>query len=157
MESPQQATIYVALQGLLIALFAAAVFVHSGPGLTAPLVVRWTGGLLCVVGLLMMAAALSAMGRVMQVSPMPREEGRLVTRGIYRRLRHPMYTSIIVVVIGMTLREPRLLVAIAGIALTILLLAKARFEEGLLMQRYPDYAEYRRHTWSIIPGTGRAR
>ena len=152
-----RAHIYVALQVLLIALFAAAVFVDIGPRLQAPLAVRWVGAVLCAVGLLMMAAALAAMGRVMQVSPVPKDEGRLITRGPYRKLRHPMYTAIVLVVAGMALREPTLAVASAGAALTLLLLAKARFEERLLQSRYPDYAEYRRHTWGVIPGVGRAR
>jgi len=93
----------------------------------------------------------------MQVSPMPKDDGRLVTRGVYRHLRHPMYTAIVLVVIGIGLRQPSLVVVAAGIALVILLLAKARFEERLLVARYPDYAEYRRHTWGLIPGTGRAK
>jgi len=152
-----RAHIYVALQVLLIALFAAAVFVDIGPRLQAPLAVRWVGAVLCAVGLLMMAAALAAMGRVMQVSPVPKDEGRLITRGPYRKLRHPMYTAIVLVVAGMALREPTLAVASAGAALTLLLLAKARFEERLLQSRYPDYAEYRRYTWGVIPGVGRAR
>jgi len=154
-EPARVSQLYVIMQFALIALFAIAVFVDAGPRLVAPPVVRWIGALLCVGGLVMMAAALAAMGRVMQVSPMPREEGRLITRGIYRSLRHPMYTAILLVVIGMLLRQPTLLVAIAGVALTALLLAKARFEEGLLLQRYPDYAGYRRHTWGLIPGIGR--
>jgi len=156
-DAPRRATTYVILQGLAIALFAAAVFFDRGPTLTSPVVVRWAGGLLCAAGLLMMAAALATMGRVMQVSPMPKDEGQLVTRGIYRHLRHPMYTSIILVVIGIALRQPSVLVAAAGLALVILLLAKARFEERLLEARYPDYAEYRRHTWGVIPGIGRKR
>ena len=151
-EPAEIATIYVGLQALLIALFAAAVFVDVGPRLAAPVAVRWAGALLCVAGLLVMAAALAAMGRVMQVSPMPKEDGHLITRGVYGRLRHPMYTAITLVVIGMAMREPRLLVAVAGVALVILLLAKARYEESLLLQRYPDYAQYRRGTWGVIPG-----
>ena len=156
-DAPRRATTYVILQGLAIALFAAAVFFDRGPMLVSPVVVRWGGGLLCAAGLLMMAAALATMGRVMQVSPMPKDDGQLVTRGIYRHLRHPMYTAIVLVVIGLALRQPSLVVTAAGIALIVLLLAKARFEETLLIARYPGYAEYRHHTWGLIPGTGRAK
>lgn len=151
----RRSTLFVAGQFVLIAVFAVAVFVDVGPRLQPPIEVRWMGALLCAAGLLMMAAALAAMGRVMQVSPIPKDEGRLVTRGVYRRLRHPMYTAIVLVVIGLTLRAPSLLVAVAGIALITLLLAKASFEERLLVARYPDYPEYRRRTWGVIPGLGR--
>ena len=47
-------------------------------------------------------------------------------------------------------------IPLAG-TLAVLLLAKARFEERLLLARYPEYAEYRRRTWGVIPGMGRRR
>jgi len=149
-DAERRATVYVILQGVLIVLFALAVFFDRGPALASPVVVRWAGAALAAAGLIMMAAALATMGRVMQVSPMPKDEGRLITRGVYRRLRHPMYTAIILIVLGIALRQPSLLVAAAGAALAALLLTKARFEESLLLERYPDYAEYRRHTWGVI-------
>jgi protein-S-isoprenylcysteine O-methyltransferase Ste14 len=91
---------------------------------------------------------------VMQVSPEPKADGHLVTRGVYRWLRHPMYTGITLLVIGLALRTPTLWVAVAGVALIALLLVKARFEERLLAARYPDYPAYRSRTWGVLtPGS----
>jgi protein-S-isoprenylcysteine O-methyltransferase Ste14 len=67
-------------------------------------------------------------------------------------MRHPMYTGIVLVVFGLWLREPRVAVAIAAVALVTLLLGKARFEEQLLRERYPDYDAYRARTWGVLPG-----
>ena len=149
---------YVAGQFVLIAIFAAAAIFDPGfQDVTWPAAMRFCGLALCAVGLAIGAAALAAMGRVMQVSPEPKAEGHLVTSGPYRLLRHPMYTAIVLVVVGLWLRRPAVTVAIAGAALIVLLVRKARFEEGLLQSRYPEYAGYRTRTWGVVPGAGRVR
>ena len=142
---------YVAAQFVLIVAFAAAVFL--GPPAAAPLpdAVRWGGLALCALGLAIVASALWAMGRVMQVSPEPKADGHLVTRGVYKWLRHPMYTGMTLIVAGLALRQPTVQVILVGIALVALLLMKARHEERLLATRYPEYPAYRARTWGVIP------
>lgn len=141
---------YVAAQFLLIVAFAASVFlgpaaVDVGDG------VRGAGMTLAIVGLVIIASALWAMGRVMQVSPEPKSEGHLVTRGIYGWLRHPMYTGIVLIVVGLVVRQPSFLAGTIGGALIALLFMKARYEERLLLARYADYAAYRTRTWGVLP------
>ena len=58
---------------------------------------------------------------------------------MYSRFRHPIYTAILLLVIGLFLRKPTLLVAIGSVAVVIFLAVKVRFEEQLLVARYPDY------------------
>ena len=144
------ARFYVAAQFLLIAAFGAAIFLQP-PALDVPEGFRGAGLLLCIVGLVIIASALWAMGRVMQVSPAPKAEGHLVTRGIYGWLRHPMYTGIVLIVVGLAMRQPSLLAGMVGGALIALLLMKSRYEERLLAVRYPDYAAYRSKTWGVLP------
>ena len=154
LETTQRAQLYVMGQFLLIGLFAVAVLVQ--PPAANP-VWHGVGIAICAPGLAIMVAALVAMGRVMQVSPQPKADGHLVTRGIYAWLRHPMYTGIVFIVVGLLVRTPTLVVAIVGAVLVVFLVAKSRFEETLLQSRYPEYADYRRTTWGVIPPTGRAR
>jgi protein-S-isoprenylcysteine O-methyltransferase Ste14 len=148
-DTAQRAQLYVMGQFLLIGLFAVAVLVR--PAAANPL---WhgIGFAICVPGIAIIVWALVTMGRVMQVSPEPRADGHLVTRGIYAWLRHPMYTGIVLIVVGLLVRSPSLIPAIVGAALVVLLVAKSRFEEGLLLARYPEYAAYRARTWGVIPG-----
>jgi protein-S-isoprenylcysteine O-methyltransferase Ste14 len=75
----------------------------------------------------------------------------LVSGGVYRRFRHPIYTAIVIVGIGLFLRKPTVAVAVAAAVVIAFLLVKVRFEEALLQARYPEYAEYRDRTWGLIP------
>lgn len=154
LDQTLRAQLFVMGQFLLIGLFAVAVLM-SAPAAN-PL---WHGvGIaICAPGLAIIVAALAAMGRVMQVSPQPKADGRLVTRGVYAWLRHPMYTGILFIVVGLLVRTPSLAAGIVGATLAVLLVAKSRFEESLLMARYPDYTEYRRRTWGVIPFLGMIR
>jgi len=97
----------------------------------------------------MLAALVSLRGAV-QIAPAPRSDAELVTRGVYARFRHPIYTAIVIVAVGLFLRRPTAAIA-AGTAIVVcFLVAKVRFEEQLLLARYPEYAEYRRRTRGLI-------
>lgn len=88
--------------------------------------------------------------RMFPVSPVPPRDGRLVTRGPYRWIRHPMYTALLLVVLPAAFAGGRATLAI-GLALAATLVLKLTVEERLLRQRFPDYDAYRRTTWALLP------
>ncbi len=142
---------YGLAQSVLFCLFAVAVIFGPGPLLFGPGAARLVGNVLCGAGLALMLIGVFALREVIQVAPEPREGGRLVTTGLYRWFRHPIYTGIVVVAVGMFLRRPTALVAVAAAVTIGFLVVKTRYEESLLQERYPDYAEYKKRAWGIIP------
>jgi protein-S-isoprenylcysteine O-methyltransferase Ste14 len=147
---------YAVAQTLLLFAFAGAFFMDTGPRLFTAGTPGTVGAVLCSVGLLLMLLAFVSIGGSIQIAPEPRVGGQLVTRGVYRRLRHPIYTAIVVLVVGLFLRKPTVPMAIVGAFVIVFLVVKARFEETLLLARYPEYAEYRRRTLGIVPWLGRS-
>lgn len=75
----------------------------------------------------------------------------LVTAGPYRLIRHPMYASLLLVALGLVLAAPSLWRWLIWAALLVNLVVKLRYEEGLLLARFPAYADYRRRTWRLLP------
>jgi len=75
----------------------------------------------------------------------------LVTSGIYRWFRHPIYTAIVAIVVGLFLRQSTIAVALSMFIVIVYLSIKVRFEEKLLLARYPSYAKYRTHSWGLVP------
>lgn len=145
------------LQTVLLCAFSVGFLLSDGRRLFAGGVIGTVGAVLCASGLLLMMAALFSLRRVIQIAPEPRTDGQLVTRGVYSRLRHPIYTAIVIVVVGLFLRKPTVLVAIGAAVVVVFLMVKVRFEEKLLLGRYPEYAEYRSRTLGIIPWPRRRR
>jgi protein-S-isoprenylcysteine O-methyltransferase Ste14 len=76
---------------------------------------------------------------------------RLVTDGLYRYVRHPLYTCGLVIIWLIPILTWNLLALIIG--LTAYVLIGAYFEERKLLREFGEsYAEYRSRTPMLIPG-----
>lgn len=131
----------VAQLGLFIALLA------TGPW--------WTDQFWWVfeaVGVLLVGWSVTAMS-LRQMRPMPEvvDGDRLVTHGPYRWIRHPMYTAILLITVGLIGNDPALYRIVIAVALLVILILKSNREEYFLCQAYPDYPDYRKSTWQLIP------
>lgn len=152
MSTEEKSRAYAAAQSLVFVLFALAVLVNRGPWLIrTDGTARIAGTALGLAGLLLMVVAIVNLRRVIQIAPSPREGGHLVTSGVYGYFRHPIYTGIVLIVIGLFLRQPSVPVAVAAVVVIAFLAAKVRFEESLLLARYSDYAAYRTRSWGLVP------
>jgi len=84
--------------------------------------------------------------------PDPLPEGKLIRRGPYALIRHPMYAAILLVFTPLLLDQftvPRLLIMMV---LIINLLLKIRYEEQQMNMSYcKKYREYSAGTWQLIP------
>ncbi len=85
------------------------------------------------------------------ITPDVRPAAVLNTRGPYHRIRHPMYTSVLLVTLASTLDGLSPLRAIFWGLLCMVMLTKILYEERLLTAHFPSYAEYRRGTHRLIP------
>lgn len=107
-------------------------------------------GLLCV--------AVAALGRVWtSVFIAGFKDTRLVRRGPYARLRHPLYALSLLAMlgIGLTTRSVTLTAALLALSAALLVLA-ARSEDALLRERYGvDFARYAAEVPSFVPDGSR--
>jgi protein-S-isoprenylcysteine O-methyltransferase Ste14 len=113
---------------------------------------RVVGVALALAGVGLALWAHRSLGSSFTAFTTPPSGGARVESGPYRYVRHPMYGGGILAFAGfsLALSVPSLpLVA----ALAALWRAKSGVEERALAARYPDYAEYRRHTpHRFLPG-----
>ncbi len=151
-EVRQASRTYAVMQSVLLCIFVGAVFLAPGtPLLFAGRIWKAVGNAFCLAGLVLLFEGIRRLGRAIQVDPAPRPEATLVTTGVYRWFRHPIYTAIVIVVLGLFLRQASLAVGIATCLVITFLIVKVRFEEKLLMARYPGYSEYKKRSWGLIP------
>lgn len=104
-----------------------------------------------VLGAAVLLLAMVNLGRSLTPLPSPVPHGALTQRGLYRFVRHPIYTGIMALVVGATVRAASLYVALATAALVGWFMAKARWEEDRLADRYPGYAAYAARTPRFVP------
>lgn len=79
-------------------------------------------------------------------------EGGLVTTGPYRYMRHPIYAAILLFFGAAIAAHPSWINAGLGLIMCGALLVRMLSEERLVTERYPEYAEYARHTKRVLPG-----
>ena len=104
------------------------------------------GAVLFVGGGYFGLAGVMVLGRNRTPYPRPRADSELVQRGIYARVRHPLYTSVMLASFGWALiwqSGPAFLVALALIPFFH---AKARREEHWLREKFPGYGDY---AWQV--------
>ena len=76
----------------------------------------------------------------------------LITSGVYRLSRHPIYTGMLLMTVGTALATGRVSSVLLLLALLSFLLYKAREEELLLLEHFPtEYPAYQRRVKMIIP------
>jgi protein-S-isoprenylcysteine O-methyltransferase Ste14 len=85
------------------------------------------------------------------IRPELKTDARLITDGIYQWIRHPMYLAVLLAMLAAVVADPRLWRVAAWVGLLLVLLAKARREESLLQQRFPEYAAYSARTRKLVP------
>jgi protein-S-isoprenylcysteine O-methyltransferase Ste14 len=141
---------YALAQTLLLIAFAAVFFFFPGPLLFVSRTALRAGTIVCAAALLVLVVSMITLRRVIQVAPAPKEGGHLVVAGIYRWLRHPIYTAMVVLLVGLWLRQPTLATGAAAAVVIAFLNVKARYEESLLQAAFPDYAAYRARTFGVM-------
>lgn len=97
------------------------------------------------------------LGKSLTANPVPTDSSTLKTNGLYRFVRHPIYSALILLSVSTVFASQSWLKALTAIALIALLSYKARFEENLLLQRYADYAKYAARVGRLVPLVGRLR
>jgi protein-S-isoprenylcysteine O-methyltransferase Ste14 len=132
-------------------LLAVIVLLPSGRDWTVPRALALAASAGSWVGIAIMVVAALGLGRGLTASPLPNDRAQLRTAGLYGLVRHPIYSGLLLFSLAQVASSGRLLVALAGLLLTVLINAKARWEERRLGERFEGYREYAQHTARFVP------
>ena len=106
-----------------------------------PVVINYFGLLLFIIGLIVFMIALFT------IKTLENHAGDLITKGIYSKIRHPMYLGFILWSIGF----PIYFGALLSFCISLLFISNILFwrhlEEIELDERFPNYKEYRENTF----------
>ncbi len=143
--------------GAIAAGVFAAIALRKVDAATIRFPVPWLHGIALVilaVGLAIRWTAIITLGRFFTASVTVAENHRLVRTGLYRHLRHPSYTGLLLTFFGVALSYGNWL-SLAAIVLLVsaALVYRIRVEEAALEGAFgEDYVAYRKSTRSLFPG-----
>lgn len=109
------------------------------------------GLLLALSGLLVILTAVYQIRKSLTPFPSPVTNGQLITTGLYRYIRHPIYSGIILAAAGYGLLAGDATKLIISGALWLLFYFKSKYEETMLMAFYDHYSQYRSRTSRFFP------
>jgi len=113
----------------------------------------WLGVLVTLIALGMFHLTHQALGRNWSVSLDVRKDHKLITEGVYRRLRHPMYTAFWLWAVAQALLLPNWVAGLSGlVGFGILYFARVGREEQLMLDTFGEgYRNYMSRTKRVIP------
>lgn len=117
--------------------------------------IPFIAGVLCLtLGLWLFYWSHADLGTNWSVTLEVREKHQLVTHGMYRFVRHPMYLSLLVYYLGQALVLPNLFAGPGcGLAMVLVFMFRLRPEERMMLEAFgKDYEAYRARTKRLVPG-----
>jgi protein-S-isoprenylcysteine O-methyltransferase Ste14 len=114
-----------------------------------------SAGVVCLaVGLWLFAKSHADLGTNWSITLEVREKHQLVTHGIYRALRHPMYSALLLYSIGQALVVPNWIAGPSyGVAMALLFAFRLGPEERMMLEEFgKDYEAYMGRTKRLVPG-----
>ncbi|HEY5254881.1 MAG TPA: isoprenylcysteine carboxylmethyltransferase family protein, partial [Acidobacteriaceae bacterium] len=114
--------------------------------------VQYVGVLLLLLGLLFAVWARFVLGRNWSGIVTVKEDHTLITRGPYAWVRHPIYTGILLALLGTAVTLGTILNFVEVPVVAFAFWLKLRTEERFMLETFGEqYAAYRHHVKALIP------
>jgi len=102
--------------------------------------------IISTIGFLIIAIAILQLNKNLSPFPTPKSNSELIQTGLYKYIRHPIYTGIILMTFGYGFYVNSLFKIFISVALLILFYFKSSYEEKMLQNKFSDYSEYKKTT-----------
>ena len=135
--------IYVTIQFILLTIFYIPFFSNV---FQTPLIIKYAGAIISILGFLIILIAILQLNKNLTPFPTPKENGSLINTGLYKYVRHPIYSGIFLAAIGIALYTGSYWQLVISFILLILFYFKSKYEESLLIEKYKDYEDYKKVT-----------
>ena len=139
--------LFVSIQFLLFGLYSFDFLPHF----ELPQSVEYIALVLAIIGFIISALAVLQLNKNLTVFPTPKKDSELITFGMYKLSRHPIYTGIILFTFGYAFYKVSFLKLVIALILLLLFYYKTKYEEQQLLQKFSDYKEYQKKVNRFFP------
>ena len=101
------------------------------------------GFLIIIIAFIILSVAIKDLGRNLSPFPRPTNNSNLVTTGIYRFTRHPMYYSLVLISYGVFITKLSIYNLFLLISLVLIIKFKIALEEQYLSNKFKNYSLYK--------------
>ncbi|MFZ9720654.1 MAG: methyltransferase family protein [Candidatus Nanopelagicaceae bacterium] len=112
---------------------------------------RELGWFLVILGSLGILVSMKQLGSALTALPESKPEASFVTSGLYKFVRHPIYSFLILLPLGVALEQSSLVSLLFFCLLFLLLQLKYRYEDRLLRSKWSEAEKYQECTPALFP------
>ncbi|MCJ7789357.1 MAG: isoprenylcysteine carboxylmethyltransferase family protein [Candidatus Atribacteria bacterium] len=117
-----------------------------------PIWLRWLGTLFAFIGVVLWIYSQAVLGKYWSPQLQVQNEHKIITSGPYRVIRHPIYTSMFIWVIGLALFTANMVFALLALLTIIGLILRVPKEEKMMIEQFGDeYKKYMQITGRFFP------
>ncbi|NRT17104.1 protein-S-isoprenylcysteine O-methyltransferase Ste14 [Flavobacterium sp. 28A] len=139
--------LFVSIQFLLFGLYAFDFL----PSFDLPQSLKMLGLVVAIIGFIISALSVLQLNKNLTVFPTPKTDSELITFGMYKLSRHPIYTGLILFTFGYAFYKVSFLKLVIAFVLLLLFYFKTKYEEQQLLQKFSDYKEYQKKVNRFSP------
>ena len=107
------------------------------------LTIIYISNFLITLALIIIVFSAKDLGKSLSPMPRPKVNSKLITSGIYRFFRHPMYYSLIIISFSFFIKSLTIYNLILSILLTFIISNKIKIEEEFLTKKFHNYTSYK--------------
>ncbi len=104
-----------------------------------------------IFAFIVMLIALFQLNKSLTAFPTPKENGILITNGVYKYIRHPIYSGIIISTFFFGVYKTNSWEILISVSLFLLFYFKSNYEELMLEKHYTNYKEYKKKSYKFFP------
>ena len=139
--------LFVSIQFLLFGLYAFDFL----PPFKIPQLVKYIGLIFSILGFLIAVLSVLQLNKNLTVFPTPKTDSELITFGMYKFSRHPIYTELILFTFGYAFFKTSLFKVLIALILLLLFYFKTNYEEQKLLQKFSNYNDYKKKVNRFFP------
>ncbi len=117
--------------------------------------IAWVIELICFIisfiGILLIISALFQLRQSISPFPTPSKNASLITSGIFKYIRHPIYSGIVLLFMSIGVYYGSVYKILIAFLIFGVLYLKSIHEEKLLLERFPEYLSYKHRTGRFFP------
>lgn len=139
--------LFVGLQFLLFIGFVLDIELFDLPKLLPDFI----SGILIAICISIFIISLLQLNKNLSPFPSPKIDSQLVKNGIYKYIRHPIYTALFFGMLFWSLYQQSFYQLLISFSILILFYFKSKYEEKLLSEKFEDYKDYMKVSGRFLP------
>lgn len=139
--------LFVGLQFLLFIGFVLDIELFELPKLLPDFI----SGILIAICISIFIISLLQLNKNLSPFPSPKINSQLVKNGIYKYIRHPIYTALFFGMLVWSLYQQSFYQLLISILILILFYFKSKYEEKLLCKKFEEYKHYMKNSGRFLP------